>query len=77
MIIPADNYAFDDDYNKISNYIFQIKDQIIQLINSMMPAMLTLDELIILQGGLCYLMGRMPQSHLLGHNYNCRKFVST
>ncbi|MBT8124350.1 MAG: peptidase M14, partial [Gammaproteobacteria bacterium] len=53
-------HAFDDDDNEISDRIFQIKDQKIQLINSMMPAMLTLDEMVIRQDCLCYLMERMP-----------------
>ena len=53
-------HAFDDNDNEVGNRVFQIKDQKIQLINSMMPAMLTLDEMVIRQDCLCYLMERMP-----------------
>jgi hypothetical protein len=51
--------AFNDDEEEIGDQIFHITDQKIQLINSMMPAMLTLDEMVIRQDCLCYLMERM------------------
>ena len=51
--------------NEVGNRVFQIKDQKIQLINSMMPAMLTLDEMVIRQDCLCYLMERLDLSTTL------------
>jgi hypothetical protein len=53
--------AFNDNDEEIGDRIFQIKDHKIQLIQPMMPAMLTLDEMVIRQDCLCYLMERMPR----------------
>jgi hypothetical protein len=52
--------AFDDNDEEIGKRIFQTKDHKIQLIQTMMPAMLTLDEMVIRQDCLCYLMERIP-----------------
>ena len=51
--------AFNDDDDEIGKEIFHVFDGKIQLNNSMMPAMLTLDEMVIRQDCLCYLMERM------------------
>ena len=52
--------AFNDDDDEIGKVIFHIFEDKIQLNHSMMPAMLTLDEMVIRQDCLCYLMERMP-----------------
>ncbi len=52
--------AYNDDDNEIGKEIFHIFEDKIQLNHSMMPAMLTLDEMVIRQDCLCYLMERMP-----------------
>ena len=51
--------AINENDEDISDQVFHIKDQKIQLRTSMMPAMLTLDEMVIRQDCLCYLMERM------------------
>ena len=51
--------AFNDDGKEIGEKIFHVIDDRIALKHSMMPAMLTLDERIIRQDCLCYLMERM------------------
>ena len=52
--------AFNDDDDEIGEETFHIFEDKIQLNHSMMPAMLTLDEMVIRQDCLCYLMERMP-----------------
>ncbi|MEJ2115574.1 MAG: M14 family metallopeptidase [Gammaproteobacteria bacterium] len=51
--------AFNDDDEEIGEQIFHIEDQKILLSKPMMPAMLTLDETVIRQDCLCYLMERV------------------
>ena len=51
--------AFNDDDEDIGNEIFHVFEDKIQLNYSMMPAMLTLDERVIRQDCLCYLMERI------------------
>ena len=51
--------AFNDYDEEIGKEIFHIIEDKIQLIHSMMPAMLTLDENVIRQDCLCYLMERI------------------
>ena len=51
--------AFNDDDDEIGEEIFHIYENKIRLNHSMMPAMLTLDEMVIRQDCLCYLMERM------------------
>ncbi len=53
-------HAFNDDEEEVGNSLFHIDEQKIKLKKSMMPAMLTLDETIIRQDCLCYLMERYP-----------------
>lgn len=52
--------AFNDHDEEIGNEIFHIAEDRILLNQSMMPAMLTLDEDVIRQDCLCYLMERIP-----------------
>lgn len=54
--------AFNDDDKEIGKDLFYIEGQQIKLKKAMMPAMLTLDEMVIRQDCLCYLMERLPQS---------------
>lgn len=51
--------VWDDNEQPVMNYYFTNKDNQIVLSKPMMPAMLTLDEKIIRQDCLCYLMKRM------------------
>ena len=53
-------HAFNDNDEEVGEDLFYINDQKIMLSKSMMPAMLTLDETIIRQDCLCYLMERLP-----------------
>ena len=51
--------AFSDDNEDVGGDIFYIADDKILLKYPMMPAMLTLDENVIRQDCLCYMMERM------------------
>ena len=53
-------HAFNDDEEEVGESLFYINDEMIKLSKPMMPAMLTLDETIIRQDCLCYLMERLP-----------------
>ncbi len=53
-------FAFDDDDEEVGEKFFYTNEQQIKLAKPMMPAMLTLDESIIRQDCLCYLMERLP-----------------
>ena len=53
-------HAFNDNDEEVGENLFYINDQKIMLSKTMMPAMLTLDETIIRQDCLCYLMERLP-----------------
>ena len=55
-------HAYNDDNEEIGENLFRIDEQKIKLKKAMMPAMLTLDESIIRQDCLCYLMERYPLS---------------
>lgn len=52
--------AFNDDNEDIGSELFYIAGDKILLKHPMMPAMLTLDEKVIRQDCLCYMMERMP-----------------
>jgi succinylglutamate desuccinylase len=52
--------AFNDSDEELGEKLFYIDKQQIKLRKTMMPAMLTLDEAIIRQDCLCYLMERLP-----------------
>lgn len=52
--------AWDDEGQEVGNLYFEHRDQCIQLAQTIMPAMLTLDETVIRQDCLCYLMKRLP-----------------
>ena len=54
--------AWDDHEQVVSNSYFTNKNNQIVLSKPMMPAMLTLDENIIRQDCLCYLMERMDMT---------------
>ena len=56
--------AWDVDEQAVSNYYFSNKNNQIVLNKPVMPAMLTLDENIIRQDCLCYLMERMELASL-------------
>ncbi len=58
-------FAYNDDDEEVGEHLFYIDDQHIMLSKSMMPAMITLDETIIRQDCLCYLMERLPYSENL------------
>ena len=51
--------SFNDNDDEISNEIFQMNQGEIQFKKTVIPAMLTLDENIIRQDCLCYLMERI------------------
>ena len=53
-------YAFDDHEKEVGETFFHVNDKKIKLSKTMMPAMLTLDEAVIRQDCLCYLMERLP-----------------
>ena len=53
-------HAFNDDEEEVGESLFHINDHKIKLSKPMMPAMLTLDETVIRQDCLCYLMERLP-----------------
>ena len=53
-------HAFDDHEKEVGEIFFHVNDKKIQLSKPMMPAMLTLDETVIRQDCLCYLMERLP-----------------
>jgi succinylglutamate desuccinylase len=53
-------FAFNDNDEELGEKLFYINNQQIKLKKPMMPAMLTLDEAIIRQDCLCYLMERLP-----------------
>lgn len=55
-------YAYNDHEKEIGELLFYVKNGKILLRNSMMPAMLTLDEAIIRQDCLCYLMERLAHT---------------
>ena len=55
-------HAFNDNDDEVGEQIFHIEDQKILLSKPMMPAMLTLDETVIRQDCLCYLMERVDYS---------------
>ena len=55
-------YAFNDNDEEIGEQFFHIENQKILLSKPMMPAMLTLDETVIRQDCLCYLMERVDYS---------------
>jgi len=52
--------AFNDSDEELGEKLFYMDKKQIKLRNPMMPAMLTLDEAIIRQDCLCYLMERLP-----------------
>lgn len=57
--------AWDDENVEVSEYFFTRTNSSIELKLPLMPAMLTLDETIIRQDCLCYLMKRLPlEQHL-------------
>lgn len=53
-------FAFNDNDEELGEELFYINNQKIKLTKPMMPAMLTLDEAVIRQDCLCYLMERLP-----------------
>lgn len=53
-------FAYNDNDEELGEELFYINNQKIKLVKSMMPAMLTLDEAVIRQDCLCYLMERLP-----------------
>ena len=53
-------FAFDEIDKEVGENLFYVSDQKIMLAKPMMPAMLTLDEDIIRQDCLCYLMENLP-----------------
>ncbi len=55
----ANLLALDDHEQDVSDEYFVVRDQKIILTKALMPAMLTLDEKIIRQDCLCYLMKRL------------------
>lgn len=61
-------FAFDDDDEEVGEKFFYINNQQIKLTKPMMPAMLTLDESIIRQDCLCYLMERLPHPEIIHSN---------
>lgn len=60
--------AWDDANNEVGEQFFSCEDGKIQLKQPLMPAMLTLDETIIRQDCLCYLMQRLAWKSLHEHN---------
>lgn len=57
-------HAFNDNEEEVGENLFHINDQKIKLTKPMMPAMLTLDETVIRQDCLCYLMERLSYSEI-------------
>jgi len=55
--------VIDDDGQDRWQDFFEIRDQQLCTAQAVMPSMLTLDERVIRQDCLCYLMERMPQQH--------------
>jgi len=53
-------HAFNDYEEEVGESLFHINNKKIKLTKPMMPAMLTLDETVIRQDCLCYLMERLP-----------------
>ena len=53
-------WVFDDQGQDVGDNFFSVVDQQLQLIRPSMPSMLTLDEQVIRQDCLCYLMERIP-----------------
>lgn len=52
--------AFDEQGREVGERFFEIRDGRILLTRPMMPSMLTLDERVVRQDCLCYLMERLP-----------------
>ena len=52
--------AYDEDGREVTDAFFEVREQRILLTRPMMPSMLTLDERVVRQDCLCYLMERLP-----------------
>ncbi|HET6786798.1 MAG TPA: hypothetical protein VFH49_02470, partial [Aquabacterium sp.] len=61
---PAPLQVWDEAGQDVADEFFQVADGQLLLRRPSMPAMLTLDERVVRQDCLCYLMDRVPFAHV-------------